>query len=187
MKALCLLLPLMFSTQQQSLTVPYTGTTNSANLSQFDPNLGTLDAVEISIRCYGRFTRKAENTNPTNQGNVYFGPDDINISIGDQTDRAAHGTYSLHSDHPGYLLSAWDGNLDWAGPGGVTDEMVTSVETGQVCYYTEPTTLAYFTGTGTVPFNVDIVPDYFNSGTIDIYVSKLAVAGAQVYLTYHYH
>lgn len=159
------------------------GPTNAAitrALAAFNPDLGTLLRIDISIQ--GRITSqiRAENLDPAAaaiQGNVVgtvlLGGPGISLSTSTGTETQTH------------QATSYDGSTDFAGGSGVTFAVRTATGSNSLVV-TDAATLAGFVGSGNV--NLTVTPQAASnaSGGGNLVAQINSTGGAEVIVTYTY-
>lgn len=152
----------MTATYTDSFTSQQFDFSDTLSLTQFDSSLGTLQSVQLSWSFDVTSTAGVENFSP-NAGSA-----ELNQTFEIEMDNTLLGT--LASEGSGFsetqAVSAYDGTPDFAGTSGFTAS-VAPTYTDSVTYTTAPT-LAAFTGTGDISFDVNgevtITSDFFGTG-----------------------
>ena len=145
----------------ESVTIPLTDTSyvQDVFLNLFDPTLGHLQSVKVTVTGQLAGGWKYENTNPSKSSTAFsagFSLDQVlevtNVTMGGQSYlnlSAATTTNALAIP----VMPKYDGITDGAGTSGATISSVNTSKTQVVVFNTAPT-LAPFIGLGTTDFQV---------------------------------
>lgn len=188
---LCAVLGFGVAASAATLSYTYNKPLSSANwtqtfaVTQFDPALGTLNSVSITVDADLSQTLMFENFN---------GPGSITFSAGASTTGCAYvvkytaGATLVSADivnTPTYAFSAYDGVMDFGGTSGHTDVVVLSGVNSAM--YVDGATLAAFSGLGTVSIDATATgrSAYSFTGGNGA-VGVMTSAGADVTVVYDY-
>lgn len=173
-------------TSTQTVTVPVTLTNFSAPLSlaQFDPSLGTLTQVDVTVD--GTLTSRisAENTSESS-------PAPIASVVSGALALTAPGGINLSAplNNPGATFNAgtYDGATDYAGTSGHDFGAQTAAVSKSLSLTSAGgDDLSMFVGTGTLPASFGAQATSTASGGGNLMVLTSSTATATVTLTYHY-
>jgi hypothetical protein len=156
-------------------------------VSQFDPSLGTLLSVSVNGPSIVLDTdSKFENIAKTA---VQFS-ETMNYQVvatspgGLASPAPITGTVQRI---PPQTLAAFDGTLDFAGPSSVTQAPASVAESAAATSATDASTLAAFTGTGTMPFHLaSTISEVFNGGGGNVQFQINTYLAATVEVCYRY-
>ena len=172
-------------TYDYSKSMSSTNWTQTFNVQQFDPTLGTLNCVTVNIAGDLSQTFMFENTGA--------GSGTITFTNGQTTGALFKVKYTGGSDimvldilnTPMYSFTAFDGILDFAGTSGKTNAVGVSDSFFDV--FTDMPTLSAFTGTGTIDLDTTATGrSYWESTSGNMAVGVSTRAGAEVSVTYDY-
>jgi hypothetical protein len=175
-------------TKTQTLTFP-TGTTNwsqSQQLAQFDPNLGTLTSIEIvnqgTISSHIRvenLDQAAATVDAQVSGTlVLTGPGLTGTPLAATQLSAANAEQTFQAQ-------SFDGTTDYTGGSG--HDFGTKTATGSQSFtITDPTVLAQYTGSGSVTLTEMATATSSATGNGNLQSLINSTAGAQVSVIYHY-
>jgi hypothetical protein len=156
-----------------------TNTSVSQNVSQFDPSLGRLVAVDIVIQGRVTSTIQVENLDPS--------PATVSATFSGSltvTGPGLNATVTTASDNVSYNAGPYDGNSDFAGTSGTTLGPRT-VSGSRTITLTDPSTLSSWVGTGTVTLTaVGRTTSSANGGNLLAQIN--ATAGADITIRYRY-
>ncbi len=172
--------------ETRTITVPLTPTnfTQDLSLPQFDPSLGNLFQVDLTVNGSLTSDLKAENTSVVSPATItstiagqlsLTGPAGINLSA------------PLSSQGTSFDASAYDGNTDYAGTSG-TDfgSQSASVSKTLSLSTAQGVDLSAYLGTGTLPASFAAQADSTASGGGNLMVETQSNATATITVTYHY-
>jgi fibronectin-binding autotransporter adhesin len=150
--------------------------------TQFDPSLGTLDAVLIGISGDLSGSIAIENLGPTAAS--FFSV----LAAGVTVDAPGGALFDFASGGVGTdgTLAGYDGTTDYAGASGVTAGGLTTTFGNQVTITPVGATLAAFTGAGTVTLAASASADDTMGGPASLQLLTQALVGATVSLQYEY-
>ena len=158
-----------------------TGWTDTVALARFDPALGTLEAVNVTLVGNLAATVGMENLG-TASGTANFG-DAASISL------AVGGGAALLTASPSATdaatLPGFDGTADFAGASGRYDTGLTGTDT-ETAQLTDPTDLALFTGSGSVPLQLAATGGSTGDAPANFVTELLGTAGAELEVSYTY-
>lgn len=169
-------------TQTYSLTFNDAKTNQSQILSlpQFNPSLGTLTGIDISVSGHITSDIKVENLDPspatitgTVAGTLSVSALDFNLLI------------TTSSTNQTFNASAFDGTLDYAGTSGKDFGSVT-VPGSNAASLSSAQALADYTGTGSVVVTEGAQASSTASGGGNLSASISSLGGSTVTVTYHY-
>ncbi|MCS7166330.1 MAG: SdrD B-like domain-containing protein [Gemmatales bacterium] len=156
-----------------------TNTSLSQMVSQFDPNLGRLTAIEIIVQGRIATTIQVENLDPA--------PATITATFSGSLTLTGPGlstTVTTSSDSLTHNAAAYDGFSDFTGPSGTTFGPRT-VSGSRTVILTDASTLQAWTGTGTVTLSsLGRTNSSATGGNLLAQISGLA--GAEVTIRYRY-
>jgi len=156
-----------------------TNTSVSQNVSQFDPSLGRLVAVDIVIQGRVTSTIQVENLDPS--------PATVSATFSGSltvTGPGLNATVTTASDNVSYNAGPYDGNSDFAGTSGTTLGPRT-VSGSRTITLTDPNILSSWVGTGTVTLTaVGRTTSSANGGNLLAQIN--ATAGADITIRYRY-
>jgi len=156
-----------------------TNTSVSQNISQFDPSLGRLVAVDIVIQGRVTSTIQAENLDPS--------PASVSATFSGSltvTGPGLNATVTTSSDSVSYNAGPYDGHSDFAGASGVTLGPRT-VNGSRTITLSDPNILSSWIGTGTVTLTaVGRTTSSVNGGNLLAQIN--ATAGADITIRYRY-
>lgn len=169
----------------QTLTIApeVVGWTTSWAVSRFDPSLGRLEAIDITVNGTIIGTVSAENTGPAAITYNTTQSADVTLDLPGTTD-ATVGMTTQDS----MALGAFDGTVDFAGSSGRIDtgsdpyplagQLTTSI--------TDASVLAAFTGTGSYALPISSLGTSYATGGANMEVLQQLSTGAVVSLSYVY-
>lgn len=169
-------------TQTQTVADSATDWNSTLGFQQFDPNIGSLRAVGLSLTGDVGGSVSIENLQPdavTSSVSIYgvIGATTPNYAVA----VAAEPTTTLESVE----LGAHSGAIDFAGTSGTVVSGLTQVATGSTIE-TIAADSGPFVGTGTVPVTVSGQAFVDESGPANLEMLSRTTAGAQVTLNYQY-
>lgn len=167
----------------QTITVPSTPTnfTKPISLQQFDPSLGTLTAVDITVDGTLTADIEAENTSVTS-------PSTITATVAGTLTVTAPGVNlvaPLSSSAGVFHATTFDGKLDFAGTSGF-DFGSQSASMSQSLGFTKPADLASFVGSGSLAGSVIATENSTASGGGNLQSTSTATATATIRVVYTY-
>jgi uncharacterized repeat protein (TIGR01451 family) len=156
------------------------------NIPQFNPALGTLTSVQISKTASFSSTAGGENGDGA--------PATIMLTVTGSFAVTAPATPDLVigvTPSPSiftFNAAAFDGNLDFGGPSGMTFNLVTAPPNpaGQMTTLTAQSALDLYCGTGTVAVNANVTASILASGSGFTDTRLRTPSSAQVTVTYTY-
>lgn len=174
------------TTQTHVVSVPPTVTdwSQQLNVPQFNPALGTLRAVEIVSRAsISTMQIRVENQSPT--------PSTSTVTVAGQLTLSGPGvvvTLSPEANTGSFVLPAFDGTLDFAGPSSRTFDPVvaTTDNRDQPTRLTAASSLASYTGRGTVAFEAigRSTINATSTGSLNLNIAPQAAASIEVIYRY---
>ena len=164
-----------------NFTEQTTGWTNSAAVLPFDPSLGTLQSVNITLTGDETASVAAENQDAT--AATLSTTQTATLSLDLPDGETAVTTATTVSDT--MSLGGYDGTADFAGTSGQTDPDLNQSALSSVTL-TDPTDLALFSGSGTVALPLSAVGTATLDGPGNLLARLLAQAGAVVSVSYTY-
>lgn len=163
-----------------SVALQLTNFSDTASVAQFDPTLGTLNSVMVTLEGVVNGSARGENIGPSP---VQIG---LNLSA---TVSAALGATTLVTVIPTanqvFNASAFDGTLDFGGTSGATYDPLSGSETDSVTL-TDAGDLAAFLGNGTIDFTVAATGSSFATGGGNVVTAFNTNAGGTVTVKYDY-
>jgi RTX calcium-binding nonapeptide repeat (4 copies) len=153
------------------------GWTSSLAAQQFNPSLGTLEAVNITVDADISNWAGAENLEPTAE-NVQT-TQTVTVTLGGAANISASPTVEANQ-----YLAGYDGVLDLAGSSGFGGAYASTSETDQTLE--GAASLAAFTGNGTITLPVSTVGTSTIDGPADLEAVLRAWAGATITVSYSY-
>lgn len=169
-------------TFSDTVPVRLTDWTDTVTLPRFDPALGDLRAVDLSIDAHLDATMYLENLADTSASLA------TRLSAQVVASRPGPGGSAIAGAHPSVTrtddLAAFDGTLDHAGASGQTANVTANQAT--TATLSDPADLTLFTGTGSITLptagtGTSIVP-----GGVDVDADVNTSVGASVTVTYTY-
>jgi collagen type I alpha len=176
------------TTAAQSFTIAIkaAGWTDSLGVTQFDPALGTLEAVDITMNGSILASVAAENT--ADSAITFSTTQEAVVTLG------LGGTLNASvvlSAKDSMNLASYDGTTDFVGPSGHADLGMTDA-TGPLgtspffASETDPSILAAFTGTGIYDLPISSMGTSFAQGGANLVSELLLDPGADVEISYVY-
>jgi protocatechuate 3,4-dioxygenase beta subunit len=172
------------ATITKTITLPDTATNwnQSFTLPQFDPSLGTLTGVEILNQDPITSDIKVENT--ANSAGTITATISGTLTL-TGPGLTGPGLVTNLGANESIFLQAYDGTLDFKGPSG--NDFGNKVVNGSgTTLLTDPTSLALYTGTGTVSFSEEADASATAAGPGNLVVMVQTTAAAQISVIYHY-
>lgn len=171
------------TTTPQVITLPSqtTGWTAAASFAQFNPSLGTLDAIIVSAANTLTSTFAAENLSQA--GGLVTMNETAFMTV------ATPGDGGLTASVPTrdwFDTSAYDGTTDFAGPSGQTDSLGPYFYEPAGAQLTDGTDLAAFTGGGTITLPVATAGTSVVTGPGDLFAELTQQTGGTVSVSYIY-
>jgi hypothetical protein len=171
-------------TYTYSKPISATNWTEALNVQQFDPSLGTLNSVTLTVEGGISQTFMFENTGAS-AGTIQF-------SNGKTTGCLYEIKYAGSDlvtldilNTPSYSFTAFDGNFDFGGTSGKTD--IIGQSGANAAIFADGPTLGIFTGLGTVAIDAKATGrSYWQSDSGNISVGVSTRAGADIAVTYDY-
>jgi PEP-CTERM motif len=168
-----------------STTIADTNTnwTNSLNLQQFNPTLGTLNSIQ--------FTINGDIAGSVGVESKDAGPSTINSTLGasltlERPDTLATLVIALPGASNSFSATAYDGTLDFGGTSGHTYSGLTASNSVTSGILTDASLKALFTGVGFVSAPVIATATSTASGPGNLYDFFQTQAGASASVTYNY-
>ena len=163
-----------------------TGWRTSLPVAKFDPSLGTLDAVDIKLTGDIAASVAAENLGDTAMTFSASQAAAITIALTNDTTFSA-SPYAMDS----MTLAAFDGNADFAGTSGHTDNNITNPYSGFTTasgedQVTDYGVLTAFTGTGTYDLPISSTGTSVTHGQAGLLSELTQKSGAAVTVAYIY-
>jgi hypothetical protein len=152
-------------------------------IKQFPPSLGTLTSVSVERAINSDQVTNVESREET--AKTYVMKATVTVSITSPAFTGQLPTLSTTSTAT-IDLAPFDGTVDFDGPSGESGVIAVAPAASDSQSSTDPTTLANFTGDGTVTFSVDSVGDatFSGPGNADYQVSTFAQADVRVCYTF---
>jgi hypothetical protein len=161
-----------------------TGWVDDAALQQFDPSLGILYSVNISVVSDIEAAAGLENLGPT--GSAFSVGETALVSL-DRPDGSALFQSTSETGVSGNL-AAYDGTTDFSGPSGFLDLSLSGVSNPSIGTEDDVAAndLALFTGTGSISLTATSTGTSSLSGPGNLAAELRANAGAQIAVSYTY-
>lgn len=156
-----------------------TGWHNNIAVEQFDPTLGTLEAINITLTGDLSTTVGAENEDPSATTVSVTQAATLSLALPSVTETASASTNTWMG------LLGYDGTLDFAGTSGAIAQRQTQAPTTRDAL-TDATDLAAFTGLGTVAVPLSAIGTSHLNGPGNLLARLLAEAGATATVSYTY-
>ena len=178
--------PLSFTnsitTTPQTFTIAdaTTGWTDDLSVARFNPALGTLESVNITLTGNEAANIGAENLDATAASVSATETATLTLVLPDTADNLAVAPSITGS----MSLAGFDGTRNFAGPSGELDQGLTATANGQVQLLT--TELTPFIGTGTISLPLSAVGASSLTGPGNLLTQLLDQAGASVTVSYTY-
>jgi hypothetical protein len=171
-------------TYNYSKPITSTNWTQSFNVQQFNPALGTLNSVTIAVA--GNLSQTFMFENLGTAGTIQFSNGSTTGCLFEM--KYTGGSSLLLLDilnTPSYSFTAYDGVMDFGGTSGKT---ATVGQTGSnSSAYTDGTTLSAFTGAGTISLDgIATGRSYWQATSGNISVGVMTMAGSDISVTYNY-
>jgi hypothetical protein len=158
-----------------------TNWTQTAQVAQFDPSLGTLQSIDIVNNSTLQSEFQVENLD--NEAGT------INSSVTGGVTVTAPGVNPVAATatlSDSFNAQADDGTIDFSGPGGHDSGLESQSGTNSVTDITDPTVLQEFEGSGTVTLSGRATARASVSSPGNVLALINSNAGAQVQVVYHY-
>ena len=170
--------------QQRTVALETTGWTHSLDFAGFDPALGTLLLVNLTVVTASAGRVSAENLDPVAADVAVRQTATVNVLRADG--RVLDSGVSVRAADS--ALAAFDGQADFAGASGVSDAADRSATPASVpvVALSDPADLAGFIGTGLVHVAVDSVGQTTIDGPGNLLIRTALQAGAAVTVSYTY-
>ena len=165
--------------QTQTIASSLTNWQNSVSFTKFDPSLGKLDAINVTI--IGRVTTSLS---VENLGGVSSVAGVTTTSFVLSATPGGNVVTSVTTASVGGSLAAFDGTIDNAGPSGLVAQTATTSSTGG--FLSDNADLAAFAGLGTIDLSVMATALGMVNGPSDFSATLGTAAGAEIDLTYTY-
>jgi hypothetical protein len=182
------LIPNTVTTVAQSFTEPSraTGWSDSLGVVRFDPALGTLEAVNLSLN--GSLIASVEAENTGSNAIVFSTTQEAVVTL--SLAGTLNASLALSTDDS-MSLGGYDGTTDFAGTSGHTDTgLIDPFLPGGIASFggseTDPSILAAFTGTGTYDLPISSFGTSFAQGGANSVSDLTLDAGADVEISYVY-
>ncbi len=175
--------PITLTTAPQTITVADapTGWSKELSAAQFDPSLGTLDSVNITLSGNETASVAAENLGAT-AATLGFSETPTLTLVTPDPNTYVRATPNVTD---GMSLAAYDGSEDFAGTSGQTDQGLTA--TAQTtARLTSTQNLAAFTGDGSITLPMDAFSASSLAGPASLLTQLADQAGATVSISYTY-
>ena len=175
--------PITLTTAPQTITVAEapTGWSTELSAAQFDPALGTLDSVNITLTGNETASVAAENLGATAATLGFSETPTLTLVTPDPTTYVS----ATPSVIDGMTLAAYDGSEDFAGTSGQTDQGLTA--TAQTtAELTSTSDLAAFTGDDSIVLPLFAFSASSLAGPADLLTQLADQAGATVSISYTY-
>jgi hypothetical protein len=159
--------------------------TDPIGVQQFDPALGTLNSMTISLTATVTGEMGYENTSTTSgsDGTIEM---NAQVSVWLASDPASVITVASPTSSEAFSLAVFDGIIDFGGTSGVFFADINETDT-VTATLTDPAALAAATGTGTLDFEVEAVGTTAFTGSSGNESTRFGLlAGATVTVTYDY-
>ena len=169
------------ATHEASFPDNTTDWSNTKTVAQFDPSLGTLTQVDITVT--GTFTSEIEVENMSPMLSKVIGTVSGSLAV------TGPGTTSVQvnsSTSQTFNASAFDGTLDFGGTSGHDFGQQTTPPGTKTVTLTGAGDLALFTGTSTVSVTASTAAASTGSGSGNLVTMVSSTAAADVIVTYHY-
>ncbi len=158
-----------------------TGWTNTAQVAQFNPALGTLLSIDVINTATMQSEFQVENLDNV-AGNISSTVNGgVTVSVPDVSPLTASASLSNSFD-----AAADDGTIDFSGPGGHDSGLETQSGTNSISDITSAAVLQEFEGTGTVTLSGQATARSSVSGPGNVLALISTNAGARVQVVYHY-
>ncbi|HEY8288900.1 MAG TPA: choice-of-anchor E domain-containing protein, partial [Acetobacteraceae bacterium] len=175
------------TTAAQSFTIAdsTTGWRDLLPVTRFDPSLGTLEAVNITLA--GDVAASAAAENLSDAAMVFSATQSATVTVVlPGTTQPSVAPYAIDS----MILAAFDGTADFAGTSGHSDQDLTNPFGGPVASggetVTDPATLAALTGTGTYDLPITSTGSSVADGMAGLLSELTQKSGATVTVSYVY-
>jgi collagen type I/II/III/V/XI/XXIV/XXVII alpha len=177
------LTPITLTTAAQTITVAEapTGWSTELSAAQFDPALGTLDSVNITLTGDETASVAAANLGATAATLGFSETPTLTLVTPDPTTYVS----ATPSVTGGMSLAGYDGSEDFAGTSGRTDQGLTATAP-TTAELTSPSDLAAFTGDGSITLPLYAFSASSLSGPADLLTQLADQAGATVSISYTY-
>lgn len=173
-----------FDVQQFFAAAPLSPTNSNRVISvpQFDPAVGSLEAVELSLWGHVEGSARFESLNGSNRTVTMNLAARIDLTSFDGTLISSVLPITSITD----TVSGYDGVLDFAGASGRTFSNLTAGASAPLQSFTDAATLNLFTGSGQMNFPVTGTGASTASGPGNIVYQFSTATSAWVQVTYHY-
>jgi hypothetical protein len=175
--------PVTLTTVPQTITVADapTGWSTELSAAQFDPSLGTLDSVNITLTGNEIASVAAANLGAT-AASLGFSETPTFTLVTPDPNTYVRATPSVTA---GMSLAGYDGAEDFAGPSGQTDQGLTA-NAQTTAELTSTQNLAAFTGDGSITLPLYAFSASSLAGPADLLTQLADQAGATVSISYTY-
>jgi hypothetical protein len=165
-----------------SIPITPTNWSSSVTVPKFDPNLGTLQSVTVSITANSTGSARAESLDSAPSVVSLTFQNVVAVQRPDNTLLVAASPQVNFLDN----LSAYDGVLDFGGTSGVSHLNLAVSATNSVTVPPPAGDLALFTGPGTITLPVAAIGTSSASGAGNLIAQFTSAAGADVQVCYLY-
>lgn len=169
------------TTQTFTLADRTTGWNDQLTVNRFNPALGRLVAVNITLANDIQASVAAENLGP--DAATFDSSQAATATLG--LDGVAAGVTAQAVANDTMALGSFDGTIDYAGASGHLDQGITQAATSYLSL-SDPSQLAAFVGQGSVTLPISVTGTSVVDGPGNLAAHLLAQGGASVSITYSY-
>jgi hypothetical protein len=159
----------------------FTNWTDTFQLTQFDPSLGTLLSVQISVA--GTNSTQTFVESRSNLGRTVRTGSDVTIGVSGPLGSLVSVIPQVRFTN---ALSGFDGTVDYAGTSGVTNPFRDGTLSGNRVLIAGVDDVSSFVGVGNINLDVVATATGFYNGPADYNFEVITKAGAEVVVTYEY-
>ncbi|MCB0111223.1 MAG: choice-of-anchor E domain-containing protein [Caldilineaceae bacterium] len=162
------------------IPVKLTNWTDVLSIPRFDPSQGILTKIDFVLT--GKVNGRASLENLDAEAAIVSAESVADIRL-DRPD-GTHVTTASPRAAKTSSLSVFDGTIDFSGTSGTTISDIVGIDISEHVSYTDPASLAFFTGSGTIDMNVQTTSRSRATGAGNLALSFNTSAGAAITVTY---